>query len=199
MEKLTIPYPILVEGKYDKIKLDSILDADILQTDGFGIFRKAELATLLRRVAQRTPIIVLTDSDGAGLVIRNYINSILPPDRILHLYIPPTPGKERRKVAPSKEGLLGVEGINADCLRKLFSPFCVENIADARKKAALTKGDLYELGFSGGAQSAERRMALCEQLQLPKTLSANALLCALNLLFDRTSALETLEKVKKDT
>ncbi len=196
-EKLKIPYPILVEGKYDKIKLDSILEADILQTDGFGIFRKGELSSLLRKIAERQKIIVLTDSDGAGLVIRNYVNSILPADRILHLYIPPTPGKEKRKVAPSKAGLLGVEGIDADCLRKLFLPFCSE--ASEQVRSTLTKADFYALGLSGCADAQARRAQVIAHLSLPQTLSANALLCAINLLFDRESALKELEPFKKDT
>ncbi len=193
MEKLFVPFPVLVEGKYDKIKLDSILDAQILTTDGFGIFKKAEFASLLRRLADRTQLIVLTDSDGAGLVIRNYVNSILPKDRLIHLYIPPTQGKEKRKSAPSKEGLLGVEGMDADCLRALFAPFCTESVKTGRD--GVTKADFYRLGYSGAADSSARRAALIARLSLPQTLSANALLCAINLLYDRTSALALMEEV----
>ncbi len=195
MEKLFVPFPVLVEGKYDKIKLDSILDAQILTTDGFGIFKKAEFTSLLRRLAERTQLIVLTDSDGAGLVIRNYVNSILPKERLIHLYIPPTQGKEKRKSAPSKEGLLGVEGMDADCLRALFAPFGTESAKVARD--GVTKADFYRLGYSGATDSSARRQALIARLGLPKTLSANALLCAINLLYDRPSALALLGEVLK--
>ncbi len=191
MEKLHIPYPILVEGKYDKIKLDSILSAKILCTDGFGIFQKSEMAVLLRKIAARQKIIVLTDSDGAGLVIRNYVNSILPREQIIHLYIPPIEGKERRKNAPSKEGLLGVEGIDADRLRALFAPFCEG--AETPQIEGISKADFYRLGYSGGEKSAQKRADLLCRLELPKTLSANALLTAINLLYDRESALRILE------
>ncbi len=192
MEKLHIPYPILVEGKYDKIKLDSILSANILCTDGFGIFQKSELAVLLRKIAERQKIIVLTDSDGAGFVIRNYVNSILPREQIIHLYIPQIEGKEKRKNAPSKEGLLGVEGIDADRLRNLFAPFCQG--LELQKREGISKADFYQLGYSGGAKSAQKRADLMRRLELPQSLSANALLTAINLLYDRESALSLLEE-----
>ncbi|MBO5217934.1 MAG: DUF4093 domain-containing protein, partial [Clostridia bacterium] len=122
-EKLKIDIPIAVEGKYDKIKIASIADAQIVVTDGFGVFASDEKAALIRRLAEPRGIIVLTDSDGAGLVIRNYFNSILKKEKIFHLYIPQVAGKERRKKMPSKAGTLGVEGIDADYLRGLLEPF----------------------------------------------------------------------------
>ena len=123
MEKLKIPYTIIVEGRYDKIKLSSVCDARIVTTDGFGIFKKQEKLSLIRALAKDLPVIVLTDSDGAGKLIRSHITSALPREKIIQLYIPQIEGKERRKTAPSAEGTLGVEGIDVDVLRNLFLPF----------------------------------------------------------------------------
>ncbi len=184
MEKLIIPYPVLVEGKYDKIKLDSILEARILTTEGFGIFRQKEKAILLRKITQHSPLIVLTDSDGAGLVIRNHINSILPKEKLIHLYTPAIAGKERRKDAPSKAGLLGVEGIEAQQLRELFAPFAASELP-LPAITPVTKGDFYAMGLSGGVGSAQKRKRLCTLLEIPQELSANALLDAVNLLGGR--------------
>lgn len=183
MEKLRIQKPILVEGRYDKCKLASVLDAHIIPTDGFGVFRSEQKKELIRRLAKQAGrILVLTDSDGAGLVIRNYINSILPKELVIHLYTPQIPGKERRKNAPSKEGLLGVEGMDADLLRRLFEPYADGRTAVSR--LSLTKADLYRDGLSGRADSAARRRALAQSAGLPENLSANALMEALNLLYD---------------
>ncbi len=186
-----IRYPIIVEGKYDKIKLDSLFCARVIPCDGFGIFKKKELLSLLRQLCERTPLIVLTDSDGAGLVIRNYLNSSLPKERLIHLYTPCVQGKERRKDAPSKQGLLGVEGMEAQLLRELLAPY-LEG-ANAVMHNELTKTDFYELGLSGKADSAARREALCARLSLPP-LSANALLCALNLLYTKEEFFAFYEK-----
>lgn len=178
--KLTINQVVLVEGKYDKIKLSSLLDATILTTDGFGIFKEAEKKTLLRRLAKERGILVVTDSDGAGKVIRGHISSILPKEQVIHLYIPKIRGKEARKAAPSKEGTLGVEGMEADLLRSLFAPYAV----DAKREVAvpLDKLRFYEDGFTGGADSANRRAKLALSLGLPDNLSTNALIEAINLL-----------------
>lgn len=184
--KLKINRPIIVEGLYDKIKLDSIIDAPIIVTDGFGVFREHEKAALIRRAAERSGVIVLTDSDSAGMVIRNYINSILPKEQTTHLYIPQMPGRERRKKIGSKSGLLGVEGMDADLLRKLLLPFSegyADDAADTRGK--ITKLDFYLDGLSGGEGSAERRRALAKACGLPDNLSATALLAALNMLYTR--------------
>lgn len=184
--KLKINRPIIVEGLYDKIKLDSIIDAPIIVTDGFGVFREHEKAALIRRAAERSGVIVLTDSDSAGMVIRNYINSILPKEQITHIYIPQMPGRERRKKIGSKSGLLGVEGMDADLLRKLLLPFSegyADDAADTRGK--ITKLDFYLDGLSGGEGSAERRRALAKACGLPDNLSATALLAALNMLYTR--------------
>ena len=185
--KLKISIPIAVEGKYDKIKLSSIADAQIIVTDGFGVFQNDEKSALIRRLAEPHGIIVLTDSDGAGLVIRNYFNSILPKDRIYHLYIPQVKGKERRKKTASKEGTLGVEGIDADYLRRLLEPFAGSGTdANAARQDELTKADLFAAGLSGTDAAAKKRAALCRYLDLPDNMSSNALLAAINLLGERT-------------
>ena len=194
---LTITKPIIVEGKYDKIKVASVARALILTTDGFGIFSSDEKAALFRRLAEKEGVIVLTDSDGAGLVIRNYLKSILPPDKITHLYIPQIKGREKRKREPSKEGLLGVEGIDADWLRTALAPFAAESEGLTRTEMTLQKADLYELGLSGGTGSADRRRMLCQMLSLPDHLSANALLAALNMLVSKEQFEHALWSVKE--
>ncbi len=181
-ERLHIKLPIIVEGRYDKARLTSVADAHIITTEGFGIFRETEKKELIRRLASKGGVIVLTDSDGAGLVIRGYLKRILPPGSIHNLYIPPTAGKERRKEAPSKEGLLGVEGMDCDILYDLLLPFSDESTEAAPDANELTKAEFYSDGFSGGKDSAARRLMLCEYLSLPKNLSANALLEAVNML-----------------
>ncbi len=183
-ERIRLDRPVVVEGKYDKIRLSSFLDADILTTDGFRVFKDKEKAAMLRRIADRNGIIVLTDSDGGGLVIRNYFNSILPKDKLIHLYIPAVKGREKRKSEDSKEGLLGVEGMNNDLLRQLFIPFAVGGDA-VPKGEPITKADLYEDGLSGGTGSKEKRLALCRLAGLPLNLSADAMLTALNLLYNK--------------
>ena len=191
-EKLKIDIPIAVEGKYDKIKIASIADAQIVVTDGFGVFASDEKAALIRRLAEPRGIIVLTDSDGAGLVIRNYFNSILPKDKIFHLYIPQVAGKERRKKSPSKAGTLGVEGIDAEYLRGLLEPFA--SGADSLKKEGgeLTKANFFAAGLSGGDGAAKKRARLCRHLKLPDNMSANALLAAVNMLGEREQVEEFL-------
>ena len=188
MEKQPKPlllYPVVVEGKYDKIKLSSLFEGQILQTDGFGVFKNDEKKAFFRRLAQNSPLIVFTDSDGGGLVIRNYFKSILPPEKTIHLYIPQIKGKEARKSAPSKEGFLGVEGTDAEILRSIFAPY-LHTEGDTLlpgKKGSLTKLTLYELGYDGGDGSKEKRERLLEKCGLPKSLSTKAMLEALNLLY----------------
>ena len=179
---LEISRPIVVEGKYDKIKLSRIVKAHIVTTDGFGIFSKSQKAALIRRLAEANGVIVLTDSDGAGLVIRNYLRNILPPDKIIHLYTPRIKGKEKRKSAPSKEGVLGVEGMELAWLEKTLAPFAD---GGAKPRMQLTKADMYELGLSGRPDSEARRKELSLLLHLPDNLSANALLEAICLLVTR--------------
>ncbi len=181
MTRQVIKYPVIVEGKYDKIKLDSILDATVIATDGFGIYKSEEKQALLRALASKEKVIVLTDPDGAGLQIRAFLSSVLPKEKLIHLYVPEKQGKERRKTAPSAQGLLGVEGIDADVIRELFAPFTVD--ADEASLRPVTKADLFADGLSGGAGSVGRRRELCLKLGLPANISANALLDIINLLY----------------
>lgn len=182
--KPKLRYPVVVEGRYDRIKMESLFEACVLTTDGFGIFREKEKLSLIRRLAQTYgAIIILTDSDGAGKVIRNYFNSVLPPEQLIHLYIPQISGKERRKTSPSKEGFLGVEGTDSHILRTLLLPFTDPNVSLSR--VAISKTDFYRDGFSGGTNSAARRDALCRAAALPCGMSANALLTAINLLYGK--------------
>ena len=182
LEKIYFPLPIIVEGKYDKNKLAAVFSGCIVTTDGFGIFSKSQKAALIRRLAEANGVIVLTDSDGAGLVIRNHLRNLLPPDKIIHLYTPRIKGKEKRKSAPSKEGFLGVEGMELAWLEKILAPFAD---GGAKPRMQLTKADLYALGLSGGPNSEARRKELSRLLDLPDNLSANALLEAVCLLITK--------------
>ena len=185
MEKMKIDLPIIVEGKYDKIKILSIADACVIATDGFGVFKNSERLALIKRLAAQSKIIILTDSDGAGKVIRSHITSAIPKERIIQLYTPQVKGKERRKVTPSAEGYLGVEGTEADTLRAILAPFSVGTY-DSEKSGQvykeLTKADMFEAGLTGAPDSAERRDELALSLGLPRGMTPNALLAALNVL-----------------
>ena len=184
MKKQRIKEVIVVEGRYDKNTLSQIVDAPILETSGFGIFKDKKQMELLRKVAKLRGIIVFTDSDGAGFVIRNHLKSAIDGRFLKHAYIPDIPGKERRKSAPGKEGKLGVEGMSPEiilqALRRAGATIEGEN---APSRNSITKQDLMELGLSGGANSAEKRRKLLQNLDLPEHMSANAMLQALNLLY----------------
>lgn len=193
--RLDIPYPVLVEGKYDKIKLSSVINARILTTDGFAVFNSKEKRALLSELAKKTKLIVVTDSDSGGRVIRNHIKGILPPDRIINLYIPSVKGKERRKNVPSKEGLLGVEGMDADVLREVFLPFASEN---APNNEPISRTRLYELGLLGGENSSALRRAVCRELKIPEDMSSGAFLDALNLLLSKAEAEDSISRAVKN-
>lgn len=184
-KKIPVDMPVIVEGKYDKITLSSILDAHIIQTDGFAIFNKKEKLSLIRRLGERHGVILLTDSDGGGRQIRSYLLSALPKEKVINLYIPQIAGKERRKKTASKAGLLGVEGIDAKILRELFLPFSSDIGHTYKEKEPVTKSDFYFDGLSGANGSAERRRALALALSLPDDMTSNALLEAINLLIDK--------------
>ena len=185
---------IVVEGRYDKNTLSQVVDTVILETAGFGVFKNQELVALLRRLAEERGLIVLTDSDGAGFLIRSHLKSALPRERVKHAYIPDVYGKERRKRAPGKEGKLGVEGMTPavleEVLRRAGATFLEEEAGGRGPKGGITKADLYALGLSGGPDAARRRQALLKHLKLPEHMSANALLPVLNALYDRESFLE---------
>ncbi len=178
MEKLKIDKPIIVEGRYDKNKLSSFIDGVIIVTDGFSVYGDDELKDYIRKCAKETGIIILTDSDSAGFRIRGYIKGLCPEGEIINVYTPDIFGKEKRKDAPSKEGKLGVEGIDINTLRQAFERAGV--LGGSRKTAGLTKLDLYEAGLTGRPDSAARRQALYKKLSLPSRTTPNALLDILN-------------------
>lgn len=181
MEKLKIAYPVIVEGKYDRLRLLCVMEGQILCTDGFGIFKQKERLALLRALAAKSPLIVLTDPDGAGKLIRAHIGSAVPKDRMIPLYVPQIAGKEKRKAEFSAEGFLGVEGQEQALLYELLAPFAGE-IPEREK---LTKTDLFEYGLTGGQNSAEKRDALAKKFALPAGMTPNALLAALNVIATR--------------
>ena len=180
-EKLKLVSPVIVEGKYDKIKLSSFIESEIIALNGFGIFKDEKKRRMLKDVAAKHGLIVLTDSDGGGLVIRNHLRALIPPHQLTHLYIPKIEGKEKRKEEASKEGLLGVEGMNIDLLRSLFEPFLEEKVQKSARK--VTKTDLFCDGLLGNEGSAEKRKKFCSKCNLPDNISSKALLEAINLLF----------------
>ena len=180
-ERLKIPFPIIVEGKYDRLRLADVVEGRIITTDGFGIFNKKEKTALLRTLAAKTPIILLTDSDGAGKLIRSHVTSCLPADRIINLYTPRIEGKEKRKSERSKEGILGVEGMERELLYKLLLPLADERAFAKIEENPLSKTDFYEDGLSGGENSAERRDELAARFGLPSGMTANSLLSALKI------------------
>jgi len=188
---------IVVEGRYDKNTLAQILDATILETSGFGIFKDKQQMDLLRRVAEKRGLIVFTDSDGAGFVIRNHIKSAIPAQYLKHAYIPDVFGKERRKASPGKEGKLGVEGMDREilleALRRAGATFEGEATTICGQ---ITKQDMMALGLSGGKDSALKRKELMKQLKLPENMSANAFLQAVNLLFSREEFCLLTEKLE---
>jgi ribonuclease M5 len=197
MEKLKIFLPIIVEGKYDKARLMSVCDAHIIVTDGFGIFRENEKKALLRRLCEKSKVIVLTDADGGGLVIRSHLKKILPPDRVINLYIPPIEGKERRKEERSKEGLLGVEGMENDLLYSILEPYSGEALPE-RENDPVTKSEMYSDGLFGRDRSAYLRQKLLFELNLPKNLSSNALVEAINMLSLRGEYDKFIERTCKE-
>ena len=179
---LNIPYPIIVEGKYDRLRLLTVCNATVLTTDGFGIFKKNEKLSLFRALGEKSPIIVLTDSDGAGKLIRSHLSSAIPKDRIIQLYVPRIKGKEKRKDSPSAEGILGVEGMEKQLLRELLAPFENTETAARLTENPLSKTDLYLDGLTGAPDSAEKRNKLAISLGLPEGMTPNALLSALKIL-----------------
>ncbi|MCL2842150.1 MAG: DUF4093 domain-containing protein [Oscillospiraceae bacterium] len=178
---------ILVEGRYDKNTLSQVVNATILETSGYGIFSDKQKLQLIRRLAKERGVIIFTDSDNAGFLIRNHLKGQVPEGRILHAYIPDRPGKERRKHAPGKEGKLGVEGMDKEtlltALRRAGATFQGREEAGERDSRKLTKAHLFEAGLSGRPDSKARRHTLLKQLDLPENLTANGLLDMLNVLY----------------
>ncbi len=186
-QKIKLTMPVIVEGKYDRLRLQELIDGTIIETGGFGIFRNKEQLEMLRALAGKTGLIILTDSDRAGFKIRSYIRSAIPdPKGIINVYIPDIYGKERRKAAPSKEGKLGVEGISVDTLRECFEKAGVlSGVSPAENADPITKADLFMLGLSGTEDASIRRAELLRRLSLPERLTAKGLLPVLNTLYTR--------------
>ncbi len=194
---IKIKEAIIVEGKYDKIRLSNIVDGLVITTDGFGIFKDKEKQMLIRRLADTRGILVFTDSDGAGFVIRNFLKGTVPKDKLFHAYIPDITGKEKRKTAPSKEGLLGVEGISDDILIKaICSSGAHCDIVDAKNSYnEITKTDLYLNGLSGNSNSRIRRQELQKYLDLPSNMTSNSLTDVLNCLMTKEEFYDLCKKL----
>ena len=206
MDKLKIKEALVVEGRYDKNTLAQIVDAPIFVTNGFGVFKDPATLALLRAAAEQRGLIVLTDSDGGGLVIRNHLRGAIDPALVKHAYIPDVPGKEKRKAAPGREGKLGVEGMKPEvllaALRSAGATFLDDSAVGAhsvRPHSPITKTDLYDLGLSGRPDSREKRRALQKRLGLPENLSANALLTALNCIYTKQELEELLWRPESST
>ena len=192
--KLVVAYPVIVEGKYDKLRLESVIEGTILTTDGFGIFKKAEKQALFRALASKTPLIVLTDSDGAGKVIRGHLSSIIPSDRLIQLYVPRISGVEKRKSEPSAEGVLGVEGMERELLWDLFLPFSKGQAPVER--ANITKTDFYLDGLTGQTESRRKRDAFAKLLGLPEGMTPSALLAAVQIICTKEEYQAAVDKLE---
>ena len=188
---------VIVEGRYDKIKLSSLIDAPIIETNGFRVFSDKEKISLIRRIAATRGILVFTDSDGAGFLIRNFLNGAVPKEQIRHCYIPQLRGKEKRKARPGKEGLLGVEGVSdeviVNAIRRSGATILGE---EAKPPQTITKADLFDLGLTGTPNAAELRKKLLRHLDMPSYLSTNAMLTALNCLYSLKELKEILHYFK---
>ena len=194
---IKIDRAVIVEGRYDKIKLSSILDAVIIETEGFGIFNNKEKQQLIRKLADTKGLLILTDSDSAGFKIRSFIKGIVPAETIKHAYIPDIFGKEKRKTEASKEGKLGVEGVKKELIIEALEKagvFCEET--EKTKKREITKLDLYEDGLSGKADSDALRKKLLFHLQLPERLTSNALVQILNTFLTYDEYKKAVEEIK---
>lgn len=194
---ITVDRIVVVEGKYDRIKLAGILDATVICTDGFGIFKNEELKKTLRTLAEKRGLLILTDSDGAGFAIRNYIVNLVGAQNVVNAYIPDIRGKEKRKTHASAEGTLGVEGVDETVILSALEKAGV-TASKARRKKYLTKTDFYLLGLSGGENSSARRDLIKKELGLPKKLSANALVEMLNIMLDEEAFRALLKKIGED-
>ena len=197
MEKIKIDLPVIVEGKYDKIKVSSVIDGEIIVTDGFGVFKSREKLALIKRLSQNG-VIILTDSDGAGKLIRSHISGAVPADKIYNLYIPKIKGKEKRKREGSKEGTLGVEGIDAAILREIFETFLKNHDVAKKSGEKVTKADLFELGLSGSEGSSERRDRIAESLGLPSGLTAPAFVSAVNVIMSKEEFILHVQDLSKN-
>lgn len=201
MDRIKISFPIVVEGKYDKSTLLSIFDTTVVTIGGFAVFNSKEKQLLLRRIA-KDGIIVLTDSDGAGKMIRSFLNGIIPKDKIYNLYIPKVEGKEKRKSTPSKEGLLGVEGMGREVLLKVLAPFITDDDTEYKNSIKsgemITKVDFYKDKLTGFDNSSVKRDKLALHFDLPTGMTPNALLEALNIVTDKSGYLNAVKACESD-
>ena len=187
--KIKIDLPVIVEGKYDKIKLSSIIDATVITTDGFGIFKDKQKKDYIKALC-KDGVIIATDSDSAGNLIRGHLKGILPNDKIYNVYIPQIKGREKRKTTQSKEGYLGVEGTDAKTLCDLFLPFTSTKEPETD---VITRTDLYNYGLFGCEDSSGQRKKLCRALSLPDNISAKALCEALNRLYGKQKTIDLIK------
>ena len=196
---IKIKEAIVVEGRYDKNTLSQVVDATILETSGFGIFKDKQQMDLLRRVAKARGLIVFTDADGAGFVIRSHIKSAVDGKYLKHAYTPDILGKERRKAAPGREGKLGVEGMTPEIILEALKKAGATIEGESQTpKQEITKQDLMALGLSGGPNSSEKRLALLKELNLPERMTANAMLGAINILYTREELIQILRKLERE-
>lgn len=198
---LHVKQAVIVEGKYDKIKLSSIIDGVIIPTDGFNVFKNKETLALIRYFAETTGIIILTDSDAAGFKIRSFLKGAVGKGEILNVYVPDIFGKERRKTAPSKEGKLGVEGMEKEIILEAFrkAGIAAEEDGEQSQREPITKLDLYECGLSGGKNSSAMRKKLLAELKLPELLTASGMVAILNTMMSRQELFALAEKINKLT
>lgn len=192
---IKIDLPIIVEGKYDKIKLSSFIEATIITTDGFGIFKSKEKVKLIKKLAEKNGIIVLTDSDSAGSIIRSYLKNIIGDEKIYNVFLPQIKGKEKRKSKESSEGYLGVEGTEKEIIIKALNRFCGKDI-NAVKENEITKAFLVSAGLSGGKNSKSLRNELLKRLNLPTAIAPNTLVKVLNQISSKEQILRILECIK---
>ena len=186
---------VVVEGKYDKIKLKNFIDAEIFTTDGFAIFKNRQKTEMLRKIAEQRGLIVLTDSDSAGFVIRGHLTSVINPQYITNVFVPEIKGKEKRKAQGSAQGLLGVEGLSEQVIVEALKKagIGIDGVESERHSEKITHTDLFTLGLSGGADSKQKRADLCNRLQLPSAMSTNQLLSALNSLYSKEQLYQLFE------
>ena len=180
--KMKLERAVVVEGKYDKIKLSNIVDTLIIQLDGFSVFKNKELQSFIKLIAKEKGIIILTDSDSAGFLLRNFVSNLVGGKNVFHAYIPDIEGKEKRKDSPSKEGKIGVEGVNDEVIIKAIENAQSKIVTEASNRREITRIDLYELGFIGGENSSEKRKALLKALDFPERMNTSSLIRSLNML-----------------
>ena len=197
-KRIKIKETIIVEGKYDKIRLSPLFDTCIIELGGFQIYNNKDRLALIRKIAEKTGIIILTDSDSSGFKLRHYITSAVPKAQITNVFIPNVSGKEKRKAKPGKENLIGVEGMTTEVLLDAFRKAGIDpETGTSERKEPFTKAFLYELGLSGGTGSSELRRKVCEHYSLPKMLSANSLAEILPIITTEADFISALEEIKK--